>query len=198
MVKDLAMKPFQSSFLSCEKDAEIILRKLFIESRPYSDDLKRLLVINTKDCLDDKTNPIYQKKIQEMSLPQLIDQNYIRLSPKIEHGEHEEIKNYIIVTFNNFTYNATNPQFRNNTVTFDILCHLDTWNLKNYCQRPVKIVGYIDGVLNNSRLTGIGTFQFANCKEILYDGDENWAGYSLMYLVIHGSDDKIPESDKIV
>ena len=45
MVKNLAMKPFQSSFLSCEKDTEIILRKLFIESRPYSDDLKRLLVI---------------------------------------------------------------------------------------------------------------------------------------------------------
>ena len=43
MVKDLAMKPFQSSFLSCEKDTEIILRKLFVESRPYSDDLKRLL-----------------------------------------------------------------------------------------------------------------------------------------------------------
>ena len=37
---------------------ETILRKLFIESRPYSDDLKRLLVINTKDCLDDRTNPI--------------------------------------------------------------------------------------------------------------------------------------------
>ena len=50
MVKNLAMNPFQSSFLSCEKDAEIILRKLFIESRPYSDDLKRLLVINTPDC----------------------------------------------------------------------------------------------------------------------------------------------------
>ena len=77
MVKNLAMKPFQSSFLSCEKDAEIILRKLFIESRPYSDDLKRLLVINTKDCLDDKTNPIYLKKIEEMNLQKLMP--YIKI-----------------------------------------------------------------------------------------------------------------------
>jgi hypothetical protein len=61
MKKDLVMKPtdFTSSFLSCEKDLEAILKKLFIESQPYSDDLKRLLVINTKDCLDNKTNPIY-------------------------------------------------------------------------------------------------------------------------------------------
>ena len=41
---------FNSSFLSCEKDTESIVNKLFVESRPYSDELKRLLVINTKDC----------------------------------------------------------------------------------------------------------------------------------------------------
>jgi hypothetical protein len=55
MKKDLIRFDLKSSFLSCEKDAETILRKLIVESRPYSDDLKRLLVINTKDCLD-KTN----------------------------------------------------------------------------------------------------------------------------------------------
>jgi len=54
MKKDLALRPidFTSSFLSCEKDLETILRKLFVESQPYSDKLKKLLVINTKDCLD--------------------------------------------------------------------------------------------------------------------------------------------------
>ena len=49
MRKDLIMKDFQSSFLSCENDTEKILRKLFIESKPYCDELKRLLVINAKD-----------------------------------------------------------------------------------------------------------------------------------------------------
>ena len=38
MKRDLARLPeLQSSFLSCEKDTETILRKLFVESRPYSD-----------------------------------------------------------------------------------------------------------------------------------------------------------------
>ena len=35
MRRDLIMKDFQSSFLSCENDTEKILRKLFIESKPY-------------------------------------------------------------------------------------------------------------------------------------------------------------------
>ena len=196
MVKNLAMKPFQSSFLSCEKDAEIILRKLFIESRPYSDDLKRLLVINTKDCLDDKTNPIYLEKIQKTTLPDLIEKGYIKLSPKLNFGEFEEVKSYILITFDNFSVNKTNPQFRDCTVYIDVITHLDYWDLGNYRMRPLKIVGYIDGILDNSRLTGIGTFQFESCVMSKYD--EDFSGYTLKYRAIHGSDDELPESDKIV
>ena len=44
---------FKSTFLSCETDQERIWRKLFVESRPYSDKLKKLLIINTPNCLDD-------------------------------------------------------------------------------------------------------------------------------------------------
>ena len=196
MVKNLAMSPFQSSFLSCEKDAEIILKKLFIESRPYSDDLKRLLVINTKDCLDDKTNPIYLEKIQKTTLPDLIEKGYIKLSPKLNFGEFEEVKSYILISFDNFVPNAKNPQFRDCTVTFDIMCHIDNWDLGNYRERPIKIVGFIDGILDNSKLTGIGTFQMMGCNQLILN--EDLAGYTLMYKAIHGSDDELPESDKIV
>ena len=43
-------------------------------------------------------------------------------------------------------------------VNFDIICHTDYWNLGDYRLRPLKIAGYIDGILNKSKLTGIGTF----------------------------------------
>jgi hypothetical protein len=86
MKRDLAIKPtdFTSSFLSCEKDLHTILRKLFIESQPYSDDLKRLLVINTKDCLDNKDSVVYKQAISDMSLSALREKEYIRLEPKIK------------------------------------------------------------------------------------------------------------------
>ena len=196
MVKDLAMKPFQSSFLSCEKDAEIIFRKLLVESRPYSDDLKRLLIINTKDCLDYKTNPVYLKAINEMTLPKLFEKGCLNIKPKIILGEFEEVKSYILITFDNFSVNKTNPQFRDCTVYIDVITHLDYWDLGNYRMRPLKIVGYIDGILDNSRLTGIGTFQFESCVMSKYD--EDFSGYTLKYRAIHGSDDELPESDKIV
>lgn len=196
MVKNLAMKPFQSSFLSCEKDAEIIFRKLLVESRPYSDDLKRLLIINTKDCLDDKTNPVYLKAINEMTLPKLFEKGCLNIKPKIILGEFEEVKSYILITFDNFSVNKTNPQFRDCTVYIDVITHLDYWDLGNYRMRPLKIVGYIDGILDNSKLTGIGTFQFESCVMSKYD--EDFSGYTLKYRAIHGSDDELPESDKIV
>ena len=96
----------KSTFLSCEKDAETIVRKLFVDSRPYSDELKRLLLINTKDCLDDRTNPVYNKKISNTSLGDMIDEGYIRMKPLIKLGENEEVRSYICLSFDNFTPNA--------------------------------------------------------------------------------------------
>ena len=61
----------KSNFLSCEKDMETIIRKLFVESKPYNDTLKRLLVVNTKDCIDDLTNPAYIEKVKNLSVSNL-------------------------------------------------------------------------------------------------------------------------------
>lgn len=116
---------FSSSFLSCEKDIEEILRKLFISSKPYSDYLKKLLVINTQDCLDNTESVTIQQTIADMSLAKLRQEGYIKLEPKIKFGENEEVKSYIIVSCDNFTTNATNPYYRDCTVTFDIICHTD-------------------------------------------------------------------------
>jgi hypothetical protein len=181
---------FQSSFLSCEKDTETIIKKLFVESRPYSDLLKRLLLINTKDCLYDMTNPKYIDIIKNTSVQDLHDKGYVRLSPKILLGENEEVKSYIRISYDHFTP-SRNLQFRDCIVEIDIICHPEYWDLGNYRQRPIKIAGFIDGILNNSKLSGIGTLQFAGCNEIILD--ENLAGYCLMYTATHGSDDIIEE-----
>ena len=168
MRKDLAIKPtdFTSSFLSYEKDLETILRKLFVESQPYSNNLKKLLVINMKDCLDNDCE-IYRNAIKDMSLAKLRDDGYIKTEPKIAMNQHEQVKNYLIFTFDNFRPNVKNPQFRDCTV-------------------------YIDGILNKARLSGIGTFQFNGCNELILD--ETLSGYTLSYSAIHGTDDVLPSA----
>ena len=193
MRRDLALSPLQFtfSFLSCEKDLEAILRKLFVESQPYSDDLKRLLVINMKDCLDDKTNPIYVNAIKDMSLAKLREEGYIKLEPKISMREHEEVKSYLVFSLDNFQL-SSNPEFRDCTINIDVLCHTDEWDLGNFRLRPLKICGYIDGILNKARFSGIGQLQFMGCNELVLD--ETLSGYTLTYRAFHGTDDKLPSS----
>lgn len=193
MRKDL-YKPIHSSFLSCEKDVELILKKLFAENPSYSELLKRLLVINTSDCIDNTESKVYKDVLEKCNLKYLIDNGYVRLDTKIENPEHEEIKSYMIITFDDFTPNDTNPEFRDCTISFDVICHTDYNYLGNFRQRVMKIIGYIDGLLNNTKLTGIGILNFLGCKK-MYLGEE-LSGYSLMYRAVHGSDDIIPSAEE--
>ena len=184
----------KSSFLSCEKDIEEILYKLFIKSRQYSESLKRLLLIPNKDCLSNTQNEEYKKLVEKADLNYLRKNGYLKLEPKIRLPEHEDMKSYIIMSFDNFT-SSGNPEFRDCIVTFDVICHIDTWDIGNYQLRPLKICGYIDGLLNKTRLSGIGTFQFMGCSELILSQD--LAGYTLMYSAVHGSDDLIEREGPI-
>ena len=189
MKRDTIMtQPLNSSFLSCEKDTETILRKLFIESKPYSDILKRLLVVQNKDCLD------VNYDMSQYSLARLIDEEYIKLDPKITLPEHDQIKSFMVLGFDQFTPNQTNTEFRDCMIHFDIVCHHDAWNLGNYRQRPFKILGYIDGILNKARLSGIGELNFLGC--VYGRVNDDWSYYVLTYRAVHGSDDMIPSNEE--
>lgn len=188
-----ANKPFvsfrelNSSFLSCEKDTETILKKLFVESQPHSDYLKRLLTIDAKDCLTNTTKQEYKDRIKQMSLARLVHDGFIRLQPRILMKENESVKSYLLLSFDNFVTNHSNPYYRDCIIEIDVISHISQWDIGNYCQRPIKIVGYIDTILNNSKLSGIGNLAFISCNEIVLS--EEIAGYCLMYQAIHGDDD---------
>jgi hypothetical protein len=190
MRRDLIKPDLRSSFLSCEKDAQIILRKLFVESQPHSNNLKRLMIINTPNCLSEDN--VAYNSVTHFSLKDLKDRGYIKLEPKLNFGEHEDVKSYMLLSFDNFSPNATNPEYRDCTVGFDIICHTDYWDIGDYQIRPVKIMGIIDGILNETKLTGIGKLHFMGANQLILD--ENFSGYSLMYRAVHDvdGDDKIP------
>lgn len=179
------------SFYSFEKDIEKIVDKLF-NNENYSNDLKRLLVINERDCLDNRTSEVYNKVLKNLTVKDLFKNGYVTIVPKIALAEHEEVKSYLIITMNDFTLNDMNPEFRDCTIQFDIICNLDYWDLGDYRLRPLKIAGIIDSLLNKQKLSGIGTLVFMGCGQIQLD--ENLAGYSLFYRAIHmtDGDDIIP------
>lgn len=178
-------KNFKSTFLSCETDQETIWRRLFVESRPYSDKLKKLLIINTADCLDEEQIQ-YQEIIDNYNLQDLKDKQYLKNVPKLSFGEHEEVKAYILLEFDDFIPTG-NPHYRDCTITFSIICHLDYWELDDYKLRPYQIAGYIDGMLNETKLSGIGTLQFMGASEIVMN--EYLGGIVLRYIATHGRGD---------
>lgn len=202
MRKDLiSFRPINSSFFSCDVDIQAILKTLFVTSRPYSDMLKRLLIINNKDCLD-TTNQDYQKMIDNFSLGDLINKGYIRLNSKISRGTHEQVKSYILISLDNFSPNKAGTDYRDYIINFDIVCYNDAWVLNDYKIRPLMICGYIDGILNSLtsniqkgtkslrshfRLTGIGEYQFLGCNYSVLN--EDLAMYTLSYFGTHFSED---------
>ena len=164
----------KSSFLSVDKDMSIITDLLMKNDR-----VKKLLHYTTKDCLD-------RPKLTEEETIELFGKN-IKIVPKLYVDN--SVLNYIIVSFDNFTTNRTNPEFRDNIIEFDIICHFDQWNLRDFQLRPYKIAAEIDSMLDGKRLTGIGKLEFLGANQMILT--DEYAGLCLMYSAIHGEEDKI-------
>ena len=163
----------ESSFLSLEKDMGIIVNMIMKNDR-----LKKKLYYTTKDCInkpnltEDETISLFGKQIK--TVPKL----YVDGS----------VLNYIIIGFDNFVSNDTNPEFRDNNIEFDIICHFDQWQLNDFELRPYRIAAELDSMFNNKRLTGIGEIEFIGAKQVILT--DEYAGICLMYKVIHGEEDK--------
>ena len=162
-----------SSFLSVEKDMGIIFREFIKNKR-----LMKLLYYNTPDALDKFDVP--KEEIAKMFGKQ------IKIVPKLEVDN--ELFSYIIINFDNFTPNASNPEFRDNIIEFDIICHFDQWHLKDFELRPYRIAAEIDTMLQEKRLTGIGETEFLGANQMILS--DEIAGICLMYGAIHGEEDK--------
>ena len=135
----------KSSFLSMDKDLGII-----IDAMLKNKNLKKLFYYNTPYALK-------QPALSDEKSVELIGKN-IKIIPKLYIDG--SVLNYVIISFDNFTENASNPEFRDNIISFDVICHFDQWQLKGFQLRPYKIAAEIDSMLNGKHLTGIGELEF--------------------------------------
>ena len=170
----------KSSFLSIEKDTDLIISKLMKNER-----LKRLLHYTTRDCIS-KPNLSEEESLAMFG-------KEIRTIPRFALDGN--VTNYIVISFDHFSPNATNPHFRDNIIEFDIICHFDQWQLDNGQLRPYRIAAEIDSMFDNTHLTGIGTLEFLSAKQTVVN--DEFAGITLLYTAIHGDEDQkhmIPQS----
>ena len=163
----------KSSFLSAEKDMNIIVDRMMKNDR-----LKKMLYYTTRDCLD-------RPRVTDDQALEMFGKN-IKIVPKLYVDG--SVLNYIIISFDNFMRNANNPEFRDNVIEFDIICHFDQWHMKDFALRPYKIAAELDTMFDEQRLTGIGKLEFIGANQIILT--DEYAGLCVMYKAIHGEEDK--------
>ena len=163
----------KSSFLSINKDLDNITNRMLKNPR-----LQKLLYYTVE-------NPLAQPSLTEDQQLEFLRKN-IKIVPKLYIDD--SVLNYVIIGFDNFIENATNPEFRDNIISFDIICHYDQWQMADFDLRPYRIAAELDTLFNNTHLTGIGTLQFLGCNQMLLN--DELGGLCLMYAAIHGEEDK--------
>lgn len=162
----------KSSFLSVNKDMKILVNKILSNQR-----LKKLLYYQVKEPL--KCPNLTEEESQAMF------GHEIKMVPKLYvDGEY---LTYMIISFDNFV-ESSNPEFRDNIVEFDIICHFDSWQLTDFDLRPYRIAAELDSMLDKQRLTGIGLLEFVGASQIILNSE--YAGICLMYRAYHGEEDK--------
>ena len=162
----------KSSFLSTEKELSLIVNMIM-----KNENLKKMLHYTSRDCLS-------KPNITEDESLDLFGKN-IKLVPKLYVDG--EVLNYIIISFDNYSKNS-NPEFRDNIIEFDIICHFDQWTMRDFQLRPYRIAAELDSMFSDRHLTGIGTLQFLGAVQMVYT--DEFAGLCLMYTATHGEEDK--------
>lgn len=161
-----------SSFMSVDKDLELITTWMM-----KNKNLCKILYYTDRDALD---RPALTDK-QKM---ELMGKN-IKIVPKLYVDS--SVLAYVIISMDNFVPSA-NPQFRDNIISFDIICHFDQWHLQDFQLRPYRIAAEIDSMFDNQHLTGIGELHFMGATQVILNNE--FAGLTLMYQAIHGGEDK--------
>lgn len=167
----------KSSFLGMTKDTALIMNKIL-----SNQNVLRLLYYSTPDALSCKKPNLNSEQIKEM-----FRNRQISIVPQVD-TDREKIS-YLRVCFDNFMPSETNTFYRNHIVEVRTICHFDTWTLDDMDQRPYRMAGEIDAMLDGARLTGIGRLLFVNADQDVYDRE--FGGVTLRYLAVRGHEDDI-------
>jgi hypothetical protein len=160
----------KSSFLSVEKDYSLIMDNLMKNER-----LKKLLYYPYRDALN-RPN-LNQEQTKELF------GDYIRISPNYKISNKE--KNYLIINFTEFYGNTTD--FKEATLVFDIVLHLDNYLLDDYKLRGYKIAAEINEMMKQKTLNNMGKIDQVLVETRVLD--DEFVLMSVAYKLYHMTED---------
>lgn len=158
----------QANFSTVEFDFSKLIDKIF-----SNQNILKMLYYNTEDCLSNSD-------ITDNDILNEISEENIRIVPRLEIPINQG--SYLIISFDHFSPNMSNPEFIDNLMTIDVLCPPDLWMMDSYMLRPFRIMHELNGLLDKSKFNGIGKVNFIGAN-LLNLGD--YIGYQLAYSVIN-------------
>lgn len=117
---------------------------------------------------DMSTDPLAESKIDiDLSDPDF-EKGLIRTIPKVDYTEKKE--GHITLLPLNGTIGISQST-ANVMFNCDIYLPLEKWKINNPIQRPYLLMSEIYQLLNNQRVTGIGTLRFVDFEFDIIDND---------------------------
>lgn len=160
-------QPTQRRFAVMGENAFNMANKLMQNQR-----LCRLLKYQVRDPFD-------EDKYEHVDGLVLLNKQ-IMITPKI-WDESTEKTSYIVALFDGFTANLFNPDFKIDTISFDVACPYDEWVLNGPSLRPYLIMEEIDNMFNGAQMAGIGTLEFVNAERNVFTSQIG--GYTMLYRI---------------
>lgn len=158
-------KQKKKPFCDIGENLNIIARRLM-----QNETLLRLLVHTDKDA---ETTELTQEQIEAVFGDQ------IKIVPVID--KDDDIKNYIVIQFGAFT-GVKDTHYKNYVITFDVICNIENWLLKDYTPRPYKIMAEIDSIIADSKIDSVGPVEFIAAQNLIIN--EELSGFTLSYAVM--------------
>lgn len=156
----------KKSFCDIGQNLNIVARRLMQEET-----LLRLLVNTSKDA---ETTPLTQEQMEA------VFGDHIKIVPVID--KDEATKNYIVIQFGAFTPVGDDNSYKNYVISFDIICNVNNWMLKDYTPRPYKIMAEIDKVIADTKIDSVGPVQFLAAQNLIIN--EEMSGFTLSYMIM--------------
>lgn len=128
------------------------------------------------------SEPLNQPDIEDTS--SLIFKNIFPL-PKIPNLA-DSVTTYLSIYFTDFHLSRSNTGIKSGSITFDVICHIDHWNIEGTGMlRPLSILHEIDTMINHKRIIGLKKAEFNKCSPLL--PDTSFAGFRVNYNIASGN-----------
>lgn len=105
----------------------------------------------------DDDNPLSQPNLTPEQKDSLL-RSKLRNIP--DYPFTDEKGSFIIIAFDTFNINDTNPKFIDQTFGIDIYCHKDLWHIVDGRLRPFVMLDEVHQILEESNMFGIGRVKF--------------------------------------